>query len=74
MWNLKIQHTSEYNKKEADLQMYRTTEVTSRERGEGRYRDGGVGGTNYWVQDRLKDGWYNTENRGEKNTQKYRKI
>lgn len=34
-------------------------EVTSGGSGQGQQRGGGVGGTNYWVSDRLKDVLYN---------------
>ena len=40
---------------------YRALVVTS-VCGRGQHRGGGVGGTNYWVEDRLKDVLYNTGN------------
>ena len=44
-------------------QTHRYIEQTSGyQSGEGQYRGGGVGGTNYRVQDRLKNVLYNTGN------------
>ena len=58
MWNLKIQQASEYNKKKQTHGEQTSSYQWGGERR--KYRGGGVGGTNYWVEDRLKDVLYNT--------------
>ena len=58
MESKKIQQTGEYNKKEADTDIENKLEVTIG----GGNMWGGVGSTNYWVEDRLKYVLYDTRN------------
>ena len=57
MWNKK-NATSRYSKKETDTGMEKEVVVTSGG-GERKNRGGGMGSTNYWVWDKLKDVLYN---------------
>ena len=52
MWNLKNTITSDYNKKAADTE--NKIVVTSEERSGRGNRGGGLGGTNYYVYNKLR--------------------
>ena len=62
MWNLKIQQTSEYNKKEADLQIQRTNYLLPVRGRQEQQRGRGLTGTNYWVKIGYKYVLFSTRN------------
>ena len=49
-WNIKMEQTSEYNKKRSRLQDTENKSVITSEDGGGQYRVWKVRGTSYWVK------------------------